>query len=473
MRYEADRGSDMSKILFVYPNKEGYPIIPLGISVLSGILKKNNHEVDLFNVTFMMSERLDHKAREKTGQVEKVDVEKYWGYGEKIDINSEFRKKILFFKPDLIAFSIVENNYGCAKRLFKIAKETVKTPIIVGGLFPTTMPQFFIEDNNVDLICIGEGEYAIAELAKRLDRNEDIIDIPNLIVKHNGEIIKNNLSKYYDYTPPVFQDWDIFDKRHLLKPFLGKMQKTGFFETARGCFYNCSYCINRINQKIFKGLGKYNREKPIELAISEIEYMKNKFALELVFFNDEHFLAMKKERFEEFCAKYQQRIALPFFIMTRADSLLDEERVKNLKDTGCVTIGIGVECGNEEFRKKILNKNISNSVYKKAFGSCHKYGIRTTANIIIGLPFETEENILESANFCKKLKARSISLAIFAPYYCTKLREICIENGFIEDKYNEQIAIINNSILNMPQLSRKKIEELYYKFTDLVYNVAV
>ena len=57
----------MAKVLFVYPNKDGYPIIPLAISLLSGILKHDNHIVDLFDITFMMSERSDHNAREKTG----------------------------------------------------------------------------------------------------------------------------------------------------------------------------------------------------------------------------------------------------------------------------------------------------------------------------------------------------------------------------------------------------------------------
>lgn len=460
----------MCKVLFVYPNKEGYPIIPLGVSVLSGILKKENHKVDLFDITFMMQERFDHNAREKTKQVDKVEVEKYWGIGETSDINDEFRNKILSFKPDLIAFTVVENTYGCAKLLFKTAKEATNSLVIAGGLFPTIIPQYFINDKNVDIICIGEGEYAIAELANRLDHKEIISNIPNLIVKDNDKIVNNNLSKYYNFIPPVFPDWEIFDKRHLLKPFMGKMLKTGFFEISRGCPHNCSYCLNHLNQKIFKGLGRYNREKPMELAISEIEYMKKKHELELIFFNDEHFMAMRKERFAEFCLQYKNRVNLPFFICTRADSLLDENRIKDLKNIGCITVGIGVECGNEEFRKKILNKNISNSVYEKAFANCHKYDIRTTANIMIGSPFETENNILESAEFCKRLKTKSVSLAVFAPFHGTRLRDVCIENGFIDNIYDDSIAIIDHSILNMPQLSKDKILEMYLKFNDLVYN---
>lgn len=457
----------MAKVLFVYPNKDGYPIIPLGISVLSGILKHYGHMVDLFDLSFMVPERQDHKAREKTGQVIKVETEKYWGPQVKINIPLEFKKKISGFQPDLIAFSIVENTYGCAKKLFKISKEISPTPIIVGGIFPTINPGFFIDDKNVDLICIGEGETALSELARRIDNNAEFHDVPNLIVKTQSGVIKNNFAEYTTWTPLIYQDWEIFDLRHLFKPFMGKMYKTGFFEISRGCPYNCTYCNNKENQKIFKCLGKYHREKPLDSAIREMKYLKEKYNLELIFFNDENFLTMNRNRFETFCKEYKSQINLPFFIQSRADSLIDELKVKALKEAGCVTIGIGVECGNEEIRNKILNKNISNSTYKLAFKNCHKYHLRTTANIMIGLPFETEENILESINFCRELATDSVSLAIFAPYYGTKLRDVCIKNGFIEDRYNEEIATINHSILKMPQISKEKIEELYYKFSNL------
>lgn len=459
----------MSKILFIYPNKEGYPIIPLGISVLAGILKYHKHEVELFDVTFMIPEKYDHDAREKTGVVEKVDVRKYWGSGDSLDIENELKKKILSFNPNIVAFSVVENNYAFAKKLFKIVKEITKVPLIVGGLFPTIKPELFIGDDDVDMICIGEGEYAIERVVERLNRGQNVSDISNLIVKDKGKVIKNGFVKYYDWKPLIFQDWSMFDKRHLLKPFMGKMYRTGFFELSRGCPYNCSYCINYLSQNIFKNLGKYNREKPIEYAVKEMEHLKEKYALELIFFSDENFLTMKKERLSDFCGKYQNRIGLPFFIMTRADSLLDKHKVALLKKAGCVTIGIGVESGNEKIRKKLLNKNIPNSVYEKAFEICHEYGIRTTANIMMGLPFETEENILESARFCGKLQAKSLSLSIFAPYQGTRLRDICVENGFMEDRLYDNISVVNHSVLNMPQLSKEKIEELYYKFNNLVY----
>ncbi|MEI7904567.1 MAG: uroporphyrinogen decarboxylase family protein, partial [Candidatus Firestonebacteria bacterium] len=62
----------------------------------------------------------------------------------------------------------------------------------------------------------------------------------------------------------------------------------------------------------------------------------------------------------ELAREYKDKIDLPFFIMTRADSIIDEDKIKLLKETGCVTIGIGVESGNENIRMKLLNKKIPN-----------------------------------------------------------------------------------------------------------------
>jgi radical SAM superfamily enzyme YgiQ (UPF0313 family) len=460
----------MCKVLFVYPNKEGYPIIPLGISVLSGILKRENHIIDLFDITFMVSERLDHNAREKTGVVDTVNVDDYWGSDNIIDIEKEFKNKIMSFKPDIIAFSIVENNYGFARKMFKMVKQVTDNLIIVGGIFPTIAPDFFIKDNNVDIICRGEGEYALLELANRVERNEDILSIPNLIIKKSDKSYENNFTKYYDWKPFTCQDWSLFDPRHLDKPFMGKMWKTGFFEMSRGCPFNCSYCANHIYQKIFKDLGKYRREKPVEYCIREIEFLKELYSLELIFFNDENFLMMSDERFEEFYTKYEKRINLPFFIQTKAEHLNDEAKVKKLSECNCITIGIGVESGSEKIRREILGKKTPDSIYIKAFKNCNKYNIRTTAYIMMGLPFETEEDILLTADFCKRIKTKSIAISIFAPYYGSKLRDICIKEGYMEDRYYEDISVNYTTILDMPQLPREKIEKLYYSFNDLVYS---
>jgi len=451
----------MSKVLFVYPNSEGYPMIPLGISILTGVLKENNHIVNLYDVTFKIEERLDHAAREKTGTVKKVDFKKFWGETKKTNIYEELKDKVKEFEPDLVAFSVVENNYSCAKKCFAAIKSISKVPIIVGGIFPSVEPRFFEQDKNVDIVCVGEGERAILELANRIDRKEEYKDIPNLF--------GNNYSEFYNWEPHTKQDWSLFEERHLWKAFVGKMWKTGCFEMSRGCPFSCSYCNNHIFQEKFKCLGNYHREKPLLYIIDEIQAMKEKYNLELIFFNDENFLMMGKKRFNDFCKLYGEKIKLPFFMQTKAELLCNEEKVKKLKEINCAGIGIGIETGNEKIRAQLLNKETKNEVYKKAIKITNKYDIRTTGYVMLGLPFETEKNIIETAEFLKEIEVSSVGLAIFAPYYGTKLYDICVENGFINGGFHENISVNYHSILKQPQLSNEKLEELYYNFNKMVY----
>jgi radical SAM superfamily enzyme YgiQ (UPF0313 family) len=221
-------------------------------------------------------------------------------------------------------------------------------------------------------------------------------------------------------------------------------------------------------QKLYRSLGNYRREKPIKSSIEEISQAKQECDINLIFFNDENFLQMSKERFDEFCKEYRS-IGLPFFIQTSADTLLEEKKVGMLKDIGCITIGIGLEHGNENIRKKVLNKNISDEIFKRAFHNCNLIEIRTTAYIMIGLPFETEENIMETVAFCRKIRPTSVAVSIFAPYFGTKLRGVCVKNGFIEDGYRDDISVNYRSILSMPQISKGRMEELYYKLHDLIF----
>lgn len=487
----------MAKVLFVYPNKEGYSIIPIAFSLLSGILKKEGHEIDLFDISFMV-QNLDHQARASTKSVQPIDdVDKYWGERKGFDINGELKKKIWSFNPDLIAFTIVENNYGCARDLFKVVKATKDVPIIVGGMFPSVAPEFFLRDDNVDFICFGEGEFTMIELMKRIDSRSGFLRVPNCITKvrvaetggsrspftiiderdnipgvPGWKSSRGPTAPYYRWEPHVIQDWTIFDPRHLHKPFMGKMRKTGYFEMSRGCLFKCAYCNNLAMQQLSKAWGieeKYNRDKPMKHVMEEISYLKKEYALELIFFNDENFLQISHERLEEFCAAYKKEIDLPFFIQTTAQTLQREEKTRLLKEAGCITIGVGVEHGNYELRSKLLNKKTPNSVIENAIANCNKYGIRATAFIMLGIPGETEETIMETVEFCKKIRTPSVTVSIFAPYHGTPLRDLCIREGYIENKYYENIGVNFHSVLNTPQLSSEKLEELYYKFTDLVY----
>ena len=67
------------KILFIYPNSEGYGGIPNGLALLSGCLKQAGFETRCFDTTFLSSQPKTLFYRQKHGGMMQADHSSYWG----------------------------------------------------------------------------------------------------------------------------------------------------------------------------------------------------------------------------------------------------------------------------------------------------------------------------------------------------------------------------------------------------------
>lgn len=455
------------KVLFIYPNSEGYGGVPNGIALLSGCLKQNGFDTKCFDTTFLNSPPLTLFQREKHGGMQKITEDLPWGKWSPelaAQIPMLLRNMIDEYKPDLIAVSHVDIGVHYLKNLLEIVKQQYAIPIIAGGITCTTSPELVIENKYIDIVCVGEGESAIVELANRVVNNQDYSDIKNLWVKRGSYVVKNDLRPLVDMDNLAFQDWSIFDERHYYKPYCGKFRRTGFFELARGCHFNCTYCCTAALRALYKGHGQFVRMRNIDKTFDEIVEIKDKYNLELVFFIDDNFLGMAQERFDYFRSEYKKRIDLPFYIQTRSETV-KEEYVKQLKEINISTIGIGVEHGHEEFRKRHLNRKMSNESLQKAFDIIHKYEIRSTANLIIGMPHETEAMFYETVKLIRRLSPKSVSINWFQPYRGTRMRDMAIEQGLIPPNH---VLNESNVCLDMPQFRADRIKYCYENFMKLV-----
>jgi len=460
------------KVLFVYPNCEGYGGIPNGLALLSGCLKAAGFETKCFDTTFLNSPPLTFFYRSKYDGIMEADNEKAWGKWNPDlpkQIPGLFRKTIEEFKPDLIAINIVDVTYNFSKELLEGINKQYGIPVVIGGPTPTLSPELFVNDDCFDIICVGEGEDALVELANCIVEKKDYSHIPNLWVKtklpvFEDGIIKNNVRPFKNLDELPHQDWSIFDEKHYYKPYCGEFRRTGFFELARGCPFNCSFCCTANLRKLYQGCGSFLRLRSVDKTFDEICEIKDKYDLEMVFFIDDNFLGMPEDRFNHFCEEYKKRINLPFYIQTRAETVR-EDYIKKLVDIGISTIAIGIENGNEEFRKKIMNRAMSNAVLEKAFGIVHKYKIRTTANLIIGMPHETEEMFYDSVRLIQKIKPSSYSINYFLPFRGTKMRDIAVELGYIS---KDHIITDSNTSLDMPQFRKERIIHCYENFKKYI-----
>lgn len=220
------------KVLLVYPNCEGYGGIPNSLALLSSCLKAASFETKCFDTTFLNSPPKTLYYREKHGGMMKADpsnVWKKWTPELASQIPDLFQKIIEEFRPDLIAVNIADVTYNFSKKLLEGINKKYSLPVVAGGPTPTLAPHIFDRDDCFDIICVGEGEDALVELANCIVENKDYSHISNLWVKKNNEIIRNKLRPLKNLDELPFQDWSIFDEAHYYKPYCGAFRRTGFF----------------------------------------------------------------------------------------------------------------------------------------------------------------------------------------------------------------------------------------------------
>lgn len=380
------------KILFVLKNENF--MAPLGLCFISGVAKKNGHQVYLSE---MNSEDTLRRVRE--------------------------------LRPDIVAYS---SSSGEAKHYLKL-NEAVKEAFphiftIMGGPHPTFFPEM-IRNSTLDAVCIGEGEDAFVELLEKLSSGRASDPVKNIYTRASKDIQLRDLEE--DLDSIGHPDYGIvYDTtplgRYPLKSFM----------TSRGCPYHCTYCFNHAWNALYLNKGKIVRRHSVEFVLDDIQGVQSRWPLSSIKFYDDIFAYKVDEWLERFSKEYKRRISLPFFILTRAD-LLNEDMIKLLKAAGCHTISMSIEAGNPDVRRDLLKRTMTNDQLIKAHELCRRYGIYTFTNIILGLPHTSLQNDIESIELAIQCKVDWAEFAIFHPYPKTELGERCREEGIHEPDYNK------------------------------------
>jgi len=455
------------KVLLVQVNSMMENLIPVNLSLLSACLKERGFTVSLFDTTwYRTSDVAADEKRVEDLQIRPFNLKEY-GIGFKDgDVYEDFRKKIIEFKPDLIALSLVEPTFYLGIKLLEKVKD-LDIPNIIGGVHAIMDPEGVIGSRVVDMVCTGEGERLICRLCEHMQQKKDLSGIEGLWFKKDGRVFKNQPpSELVSLDKLPFLDFSIFDKERFYRPMAGKIYKMMPVEMSRGCCYNCAFCCDEALNRIFSGIGKWYRQKSIERIFEEINFYVKNYQAQYLYFISETFLAMGIKKFRVFTERYK-KIKLPFWFNTRPETIT-EEKIRLLEEIGCNRISIGVEQGNEDFRKKTLNRKYTNECVIKAVSIVTKSNIALSLNNIIGFPGEDRDLIFDTIKLIRKLALRrfdSVSCFLFAPYKGTVLRQVCAEKGYISKDANVTDHSLDY-ILDNPLISRKELLGILRTFTS-------
>lgn len=361
----------------------------LGAMCLSAYLKKNGHKTDVI-----------------IGEVKS-------NYAE-----------IKAFAPHIFAFSVSTGDQHWALEKAKMLKEKFGAITVFGGPHPTYFPEM-IEKPQVDIVVRGEGEGALLEIADCIDDNKQMFNIKNIWIKDGEKVYRNELRDLIqDLDMLPFADREIFYKyKYLLNSKFRQVL------SGRGCPFSCSYCYNSKLKELYKGKGKYLRRQSPSRTIAELEYIQKRFGAELFVFSDDIFPLNKKWLFE-FLELYRQK-SLAKFVCNVQAATVDEEMIKELKESGCHQVLFGLESGNQCIRKNILNKNISDDQIIETAKLLKKYNLEFMTYNILGIPGETLENAYETVKLNIKIKTDHPWVSIMQPYPGTGIAKYAQENQMI------------------------------------------
>lgn len=423
----------MIKVLFISDVMENLEIVtfdPLGIMLLSAVLKENGVPVEISSTDCR-----------------------------------EINDTIKSFKPSIIAYSITSGRQKFFINLNRELKKEHEFISIFGGPHPTFFPEM-IENDGVDIICIGEGEYAFLDLVKRLEGKKDISKIRNLWVKDKtGNIHKNlirELVKNLDVFP--FYDRDLLSKySHYRAP----MRILHTSVASRGCYWKCTYCFNDSFMKIYKGKGKLIRYRSVDNVINELKILKERYKAKWIHFSDSNLIA-QKEWIMEFCKVYKrEKIGLPW-CCNIIISFMTEEIAEAMKDSECFRVTYAIETGNEVLRKKVLHRYITNNAILEGSRILKKHKIEFMVQNMLGLPTSNLEHDFETLMLNTKCRPAYSWVSICTPFPGTELYNIAIKSGdFSGDVSLIPSSYLHDSILNLPH---KKYMERLQKLFPLFVN---
>ncbi len=419
----------MAKVHFLYFDIETgyYPGFHHGLAYLIGALRTAGHTV-----------RLSHLSDEKHF----VDTKRVW------------RKD----KPDLICLSFTTNQKKYVRKFFQKIK-LPRSLIVAGGVHATLVKEEVLADfPQIRGVCIGEGEFPLRELCKRLDKKEEYQDVPSFYWRTKTGVVKNPVMPLQDIDSLPFPDYSLFDYRKIISDNGGSF----YMMLSRGCPYSCYYCCNHVLREVYPNKSKYVRFASPRRAI---EIVKHNLALypqaQKILFSDDTF-TINKLWLDEFCKLYKEEIGLPFLCNARVETVT-HETAHNLKTAGCAMVGFGIESGSEWLRSHILNRQHSNQLIRKAFAIVKKHKLKTYVFNIVGLPFETKEMAKETWELNRQLRPDIGRVFYFYPFPGTQLYQLCQTYGFLPENLENVSGYLETPVLKAVFMSHAEMRAIFQK----------
>jgi len=302
-------------------------------------------------------------------------------------------------KTDVYGIGMVTPQYSYGLEILeKVKKIMTGHPVIAGGVHATSLPAEMIKAG-FDCVVCGEGEHAALD-----------------IMRHG---ITKPIYKYafiQDINKLPFPAFDLVDMESYISntDVMSFMQNPDVIEqreinimATRGCNGHCAYCTS------FKGPTRWHT---IKFVMDEIRMLREKYNATRIYFVDDN-IVIDHAWLTELCRELKKE-NVRWHCLGRTDQLT-QRLCDTMADSGCMSICFGIESGSQKILD-ILRKEITIEKQERGIRYAYESGMKTRAQIMVGLPQEEESDFQATLNFIKRNRDYVTKWGVhaFVPYPC-------------------------------------------------------
>ncbi len=325
----------------------------------------------------------------------------------------------------VLAYSTPTTHYRFYRDLNRRVRAAFpETLSVFGGPHPTFFPEM-IADDGVDAVCRGEGEHPMLDLVTRVAAGASITGIDNWWVKDGGTVHENPVR-------PLLDDLDELPipDHGVFRAVMPRAGEQALVITSRGCPHHCTYCFNHAYRKLYRGKGRAVRRRSVGHVMEELRGLRQAGCRFVRFLDDVFILSPAWVR--EFCAAYAREIRLPFSCLVRAN-YVTEEVIGLLAGARCYRIILGIETGNEEVRRRVLKREMSNEVIVRAARLIREAGITLVTANLAAIPGGSFAADWETVEVNIRCRPRYASVQILTPFPRTEIYDLAVAEGSLDE----------------------------------------
>ena len=357
---------------------------------------------------------------------------------------SKIADDLMSSDPDIIGIGIYIWNVDKSSELISTLKALKpKLIIIAGGPEVSYEPEHFLNCMQIDFIISGEGEFVLNQLLSALEKwyqgdnssiNIESVSYLNCI---NKTYAKADLGKLIGLSSPYMLDAGK-EKPEMLEgqyssinqeeSYEDRNNRFVYFETSRGCPYQCGYCLSSLE----KGVRYFN----MKYILQNLEYLIKNNARRIKFL-DRTFNIKKNHSltiFDFLIEQYKPELSFQFEIYA---DLLDNDTIDYLNaklPPHYFRFEVGIQSTYEPTNKAVKRKQdferLTGNIRKLMVGG----KIDLHLDLIAGLPYETFDRFKKSFNDVFSMQAKEVQLGFLKMLRGTSLRRNAKHYGY---EYNE------------------------------------